>query len=196
MNGGIRTIELEQGEPSDSGDAALGAERPSYLDAEERAPVGPRTLPAAVDELVSRGELVGEASMDDRNRATLREYLVGSLGTACPRPQAGTEVRVTLETDDVERARRALRTFARRPRVYDPLAVAATSLDVALQDLRQFVCDSAGSVTVSIDRWDCALVQFAVAETLGRDADDGDLSLDPSGGRGSDRSRLDLHCPQ
>lgn len=193
MDGGIRTLELEQGEPSDGGDAGLAAGSPSYLDPGERAPVGPRTLPAAVDGLVSRGGLVGDASMDERHRAALREYLVGSLGTACPRPRAGTDVRVTLEADDVERARDALRTFARRPRVCDPLAVAATSLDVALQDLLQFVCDSAGSVTVSLDRWDCALVQFAVAETLGRDADDGDLSLDPAG-RGSDR--LDLHCPR
>lgn len=193
MNGGIRTLEREQGEPSDGGDAALVVERPSYLDAEERAPVGPRTPAAAVDGLVSRGGLVADASVDERQRATLREYLVGSLGTAHPRPQAGTTVRVTLETADVERARRALRTLARRPGVYDPLALAATSLDVALQDLLQFVRDSAGSVTVSLDRWDCALVRFA-AETVRRDPTDGDVALEPAGRCAPDR--LDLGQPQ
>jgi hypothetical protein len=125
-----------------------------------------------------------------RDRERLHEYLVEGLGTSRSRPQDGTEVRVRLEPADIERARQILTAFARRPGVYDPLALAATSLDVALQDLLQFVREYTAPVTVSLDRWDCALVQFAVAAVLGRDSDDGDLTLTSSGAFGSDRPGL------
>lgn len=195
MTGGIRTLELEErGNSARRDEAASDDEGPSYLDAEERGPVGPRRASPAVDGLVGPGWPAGGANADEHRRTALREYLVGSLGTAGPRPRDGTEVRVTLEPGDVERARRALRTFARRPGVYDPLALAATSLDVALQDLLRFVRDSGDPVTVSLDRWDCALVQFA-AGTVSRDPADGDLALDPTG-RGPAPSRLDLRQPR
>ena len=86
-----------------------------------------------------------------------------------------------------------VRVFARRPGTYDPLALAATSLDVSLQDQAQFVDEYAGPVTAAVDRWDCALVRFAAVETTGRDPADGDLALDPSTERDPCSSRIDLH---
>jgi|GEM_PF-6385129 len=138
-----------------------------------RRPALARDGPAAT----TLAELV-EAEPDPES---LREYLLDGVGTSRPRPQDGTEVRVRLEPGDVDRARELLSELARRPGVYDPIALAATSLDVALQDLRVFVGEYARPVTVALDRWDCTLVVFAALETTCAPGECSIRCPDPSG---------------
>jgi len=194
MTGGLGSLERdERGDRSERPAGPSLAGRGGDAEPGARTLVGTRSAPTEVDE---RRGLVPDSRPADAeyDHDSLRAYLLDGLGRSRPRPRDGREVRVTLEPGDVERARDVLRAFARRPGTYDPLALAATSLDVSLQDLARFVGEYAEPVTVSVDRWDCALVQFAAAETAGRDPAGGDLALDPPGKRGSDR--LDLHCPQ
>jgi hypothetical protein len=173
VTGGIEPLERET-ESAGRASAGEGAdEHGCGAESRDRHRTGRRGPTLATDgpAATSFGRLLETGS----GREPLREYLLEGLGTSRPRPQDGTEVRVRLGPGDVDRARGLLSELARRPDVCDPLALAATSLDVALQDLRAFVGEYAAPVTVAIDRWDCALVRFAAVVTRRPRSADGDL---------------------
>jgi hypothetical protein len=107
-------------------------------------------------------------AVDENGRSRLREYLEETVDQGVPRPRTGESLPVTLRADDVARARRVLRSLADGPEERARLAVAATSLEVALEDLGEYVTARDGPVRVALDVWDWTLVTFASLEAAGR----------------------------
>lgn len=110
---------------------------------------------------------------------TVRAYVRAHVDADDPRPSTDRTVELTLGADDCERLQLALRRFAGDARSR-PTMLAATALEVSLQDLVEFLAGTGRSTTVEFDAGDCAVFALALLED-GRD-----------GHRASRRQGLDL----
>lgn len=154
--------------------------RPQPVDGAQRLATGESDQPTEESGHLHRDLPVG---LDEDE---LREYLRRTLAGAGPRPREGASATVTVTEAAVERTRTDLRRLAGTPGLSDAITIAATSLEVSLQDLLQHTRRRDRPVTVDLDVFDVALVTYARLETTA------DASSALHSGRGELRTRSQL----
>lgn len=118
---------------------------------------------------MSKAHLHGDGGrVDVEPNRTVREYVERQIEGDDPRPSTDRSLELTLDADDCERLQIALRRLAGDARS-QPMMLAATALEVSLQDLSDFLAGTDQTTTVEFDAGDCAV--FALA--LLRDGRDG-----------------------
>ena len=100
--------------------------------------------------------------------SALERYLSEGVDGAVPRPKRGRSVTVTLDVDDCERIGAALRQVALEAAAPGDVVLAATALEIIMDDVRSFLDGRRRPTPVEVDLADCALMAFALLYVSGR----------------------------